>query len=126
MSFRVLNCPLFPAYMLSLSLVTLCVRRPALVDDGAAKAQLKNLIHQCWHPLPDKRPSFEEIVAEIAELQTRSSSPGSETSDPDSVGPEYAVPGGWTSTSAAGDEGLISDDAVSASSSVSPLLDGAE
>ncbi len=47
----------------------------ALIGQGLAEEQLKTLIHQCWHPHPGKRPGFEEIVAELCELQSETAIP---------------------------------------------------
>eukprot|EP01043_Picozoa_sp_COSAG02_P034635 COSAG02_NODE_2434_length_8868_cov_96.980388_3_plen_351_part_00 len=63
------------------------VQLRALIDKGMAEEQLKTLVHQCWHPRPDKRPGFEEIAQRLCELQVSAIPPDTGATTIDSSDP---------------------------------------
>jgi hypothetical protein len=41
----------------------------SLDSGGAARQGLKQLVDDCWHHFPDRRPAFSEIVRRVRELR---------------------------------------------------------
>jgi Protein tyrosine and serine/threonine kinase len=54
-------------YCMYRSTVLLCCRRPQLPASAAALCPvLTQLMEDCWHPVPEQRPTFKQIVDRLA------------------------------------------------------------
>ena len=60
--------PFAGSNFMNISLEVLAGERPPIPSDGPN--ELKKLIKHCWHDLPSKRPSMEQVVDVLASMSS--------------------------------------------------------